>query len=420
MVIPIGISAQNYNNNPYTRFAIGDLINSGFSYNRSLGGSSIGLRPSNQVNYMNPASYTSQDTLSFLFHAGISGRGSYLSTSEAKDNSKNINVDYLALGFPVTSWWKFSVGLVPFNRIHYYFRDYQESREEVAIEYKGSGGYNEFYFGTSLQLLKYVSIGMNAGYLFGDLNRERSIDVPDATVASTKIEEDYIASDFHYRLGMQVYPVFTSSKEHTHQFILGIIYDVKTNIKIDYQSITKRNFPSHVQYPIVDTFNIISDSITYLKLPAKIGIGLTYNYDNRLMITTEYSRQNFSKGIRLNQYVDLVDYSSYRMGIEFIPTPISKRTRAKYFERMHYRLGAHYTNTYLSFNGHSITDYGFSAGIGFPWRNPQKLYTNTLFNLSYEFGKRGTTDYGLINEYYHIFTVGITLYDFWFLKPKYD
>ena len=153
--LPIGVFGQNYSNNPYTRFAIGDLINSGFSYNRSMGGSSIGLRPSNQVNYLNPASYTAQDTLSFLFHTGLSGRSSILSTLDAKDRSNNINIDYLAIGFPVTSWWKFSVGLVPYSRIQYYFRDYKESLEEVAIEYKGIGGFNEFYFGTSFQLLKF-------------------------------------------------------------------------------------------------------------------------------------------------------------------------------------------------------------------------------------------------------------------------
>jgi len=414
------VLGQNYNNNPYTRFAIGDLINTGFSYNRSLGGSSIGLRPKNQVNYLNPASYTSQDTLSFLFHAGISGRSSFLSNIEEKDNSNNLNIDYIAIGFPITKWWKFSLGLAPYSRTQYFFRDYQELSDEVAIEYKGRGGLNEFYFGTAFQPVKFISIGMNVNYLFGDLNRMRSIDIPDATVASTKITEDYVASDFYYRIGLQCYPWFTSNKGHTHQLILGAVYDFKTNIKINYKSITERNFPSQAANPIVDTFNIIDDSTTHLKLPMKFGIGLTYNYDDRIMVTAEYSRQNFSGGIGLYQYIDLADYSSYRFGLEVIPSPMSDRTRAKYFERMHYRLGAHMTNSYLILADQQIRDFGMSIGVGLPWRNPQKLYTNTLFNLTYEFGKRGTTDYGLIQEFYHIFTVGIALYDFWFLKPKYD
>lgn len=418
IVLPMGMSGQNYNNNPYTRFAIGDLINTGFSYNRSMGGSSIALRPSNQVNYMNPASYTSQDTLSFLFHAGVSSRSSYLSMADTKDQTNNINIDYLAIGFPVTHWCKFSTGLVPFNRIQYYFRDYQESLEEIAIEYRGNGGYNEFYFGTSFQFFKFVSLGLNAGYLFGNITRIQLIDMPESQVANTKIKENFISSDFHYRMGLQVYPKFISANEKMHQFIFGAIYDIGTDIKINYESITTRNFPSY--NPIIDTFSIVSDSVTHLKLPVKFGFGFTYNFDNRIAATFEYSQQNFSEGIGLPLIINLVDYSSLRFGIEIIPKPMSDRARAKYYERIHYRMGGHYTKTYVELANQHIADYGVSIGIGLPWRNSQKLYTNTTFNLSYEFGKRGTTDFGLINEYYHNVTIGITLHDFWFLKPKYD
>ena len=419
IALSIGVSGQNYSNNPYTRFAIGDLMNDGFAYNSSLGGSSFGLRPSNQVNYLNPASYTAQDTLSFLFHAGLNGRMSFLSTSQEKDHSNNVNIEYLAIGFPLTNWWKFSVGLVPFSRVQYYFRDYNESLQEIAIEYVGSGGFNEFYFGTALQLHKFVSVGMNAGYLFGSIDRERSISVPDEIIGNTNFTENLIASDFRYRFGIQVYPEFKTEKEHTHQFIFGAIYDLGTKININYKSIIDRTFQT-IQGPIIDTFNVVPDSATYLNLPAKFGIGVTYNYDNRLIITAEYSRQNFSKGLGLDMDELLTDYSSYRCGIEFVPVPMTDRTRATYIERMHYRLGFRYTNTYLALAGQQITDYGVSLGVGFPWRNSQKLFTNTLFNFSYEFGKRGTTDFGLINEYYHNFTMAVTLFDYWFLKPKYD
>jgi len=116
----------------------------------------------------------------------------------------------------------------------------------------------------------------------------------------------------------------------------------------------------------------------------------------------------------------LKDYTSYRFGIEYNPVPMTDRSRAKYYQRIRYRIGGYYTNTYLSFDGHQINDAGFSIGVGLPWRNTQKLYTNTAFNFTYEFGKRGTRDFGLIQEYYHRFTIGINLFDYWFMKPKYD
>ena len=122
----------------------------------------------------------------------------------------------------------------------------------------------------------------------------------------------------------------------------------------------------------------------------------------------EYTKQSFSNGIGWPTSYDLVDYSSFRFGAEFIPVPVGSRTRAAYHKRMHYRLGGHLTNTYLSIDGQQISDYGISVGLGLPWRNSQRLYTNTAFNLTYEFGVRGTTNNGLVKENYHIITLGVS------------
>jgi hypothetical protein len=41
-------------------------------------------------------------------------------------------------------------------------------------------------------------------------------------------------------------------------------------------------------------------------------------------------------------------------------------------------------------------------------------------NFSCSFGKRGTTENNLIEENYTAFGVNLTLYDFWFLKRKFQ
>jgi hypothetical protein len=43
-----------------------------------------------------------------------------------------------------------------------------------------------------------------------------------------------------------------------------------------------------------------------------------------------------------------------------------------------------------------------------------------MFNLSYEYGVRGTNDHGLIKENYHVISLAFTLHDYWFLQSKYD
>ena len=238
LIFPLSIFGQNYINTPYSRYAIGDLINTGLSYNRSMGGSSIALRPSNQINYLNPAAYTSQDTMSFLFQGGVAGRSSTIQTDDGTDQTNNINIEYLTIGFPIAKWWKFSVGLVPYSRINYLFREvpYPEDFGYLAIDYKGNGGFNEFYFGTSYEIKNFLSIGLNACYLFGSLDKERLVDnidpntassFPFQTVANLYYKEEYKASDFYFRLGLQAYKTYAEK----HTFIIGATFDGKTKIK---------------------------------------------------------------------------------------------------------------------------------------------------------------------------------------------
>lgn len=422
VILPVGVSGQNYTNNPYTRYAIGDLINTGLDYNRSMGGAGIGLRPVNQVNFLNPASYTAQDTMSFLFQAGLTGKFSKLTSTEGSDDVKNINIEYLVMGFPITRWWKFSIGLVPFSRIQYnYYAEYELGQpENLSLTYNGSGGFNEFYFGSAWEPIKNVSFGVNAGYLFGKLKKERVFRLENSNLNPTSINEDYIANDFYFKFGLQYHPSFIDKNDRKHQFIFGTTYDSKANVKVTIDAISARYFIVESNlYELIDTFEII-DSVAYLTLPQKFGFGLSYVFNDRLAVTAEYSKQNFTKGIGINRFNQLADYSSIRFGLEFIPIPLSDRQRARYFERMHYRVGAYYTNTYLSLNGHQIKDYGLTIGLGFPWRNSQNLFTHTAFNISYRYGIRGTTKYDLLKENYHIITIGVTLHDFWFLKAKYD
>jgi hypothetical protein len=421
IAFPLKVCGQNYFNTPYSSYAAGDQIMSGFSYNRSLGGSGIALRPKNQINYLNPASYTAQDTLSFLFEVGATERIVKLFSDTDEGKSNNMNIEYLALGFPITRWCKFSVGIAPYSRMQYFFQELpiNSETETMLLSYNGSGGFNEFYFGPSFTVGNFLSIGANAGYLFGSLYKNLVLDYADNSTGgtSTILNENYVASDFYYKIGVQAFKTFNEK----HELIFGATVDPKTKIKLKQNKIQFRDFHNiHGAAYLIDTLSNISDSLGYFNLPAKIGLGFTYIYDNKLLLTLEYEKQNFSKGSFFGNSNNLADYSSVRFGAEFTPVPITERKRAKYIQRVHYRIGSHYTSTPLILSGTRIKDYGFSVGFGIPLRNPQKIYTYSTFNITYEYGIRGTLDNGLIKEKYQIITVGLTLHDFWFFKPKYD
>lgn len=421
-----GVIGQNYYNAPYTRYLIGDIINSGFSYNKSLGGSSIALRPHNQLNYLNPASFTAQDTNSFLLQLGVNGRYANITTDLDSDNSFNMNIDYLAIGFPVTKWWNVSIGATPYSRIQYSFREESSGSsigEEMIFDYNGSGGFNEFYMGNSFTISNVVSLGLNVSYLFGSLDRQQISYLPELTYYSASIEnKSYsIASDFYFKAGFQYHPTINDK----HSIIIGATYDFQSKIDVKRKSQTIRaNTSSTVSGGgkiSFDTLNFNDNELNPFTLPSKLAIGATYIYDESILVTAEYINQDWSGTEIVTSNFKAGLYESIRFGAEYTPVPLSNRIRVNYLKRMSYRIGGNFTKTYLyTVDNKNISDNSVSIGIGLPVKNARKIFTGTNINIGYQYGQRGTTENGLIKDKYHNFSIGITLHDFWFLKPKYD
>ena len=86
-----------------------------------------------------------------------------------------------------------------------------------------------------------------------------------------------------------------------------------------------------------------------------------------------------------------------------------------YLDRIVIRGGFYFQNTGMVINGQSIKDRAFTAGLGLP------LYgTFSNINIGMEFGKRGTTNAGLIEENYTNIHIGLSFNDLWFKKRKYE
>lgn len=56
---------------PYTRYGIGEIVVDGTGVLKAIGNSSSAFRQNNKINFNNPASYSEQDTLSFLFNFDV-------------------------------------------------------------------------------------------------------------------------------------------------------------------------------------------------------------------------------------------------------------------------------------------------------------------------------------------------------------
>ena len=80
MSLALAVNAQSGMNSPYSQWGLGILSDQTSGFNAGMNGVGLGFHEHNQVNYINPASYSSVDSLTFLFDAGISGQISNLDT----------------------------------------------------------------------------------------------------------------------------------------------------------------------------------------------------------------------------------------------------------------------------------------------------------------------------------------------------
>jgi hypothetical protein len=208
--------------------------------------------------------------------------------------------------------------------------------------------------------------------------------------------------------------MFTDINEK-NRVTMGFTLNTKTRINTGYDSLVVREIFGFE----LDTLKYVNDDGNIL-FPQRIGAGVTYVYDNKLLLGIDYIYQDWSKALFFDHDYALAKSSSLRFGMEYVPMPLTDTRKGKYWQRIKFRMGGHYTKSYVQVDGEQVNNYGISMGVGLPWKNEKKLYTNTYFNISYELGQRGTTDNGLLKEIYHIITIDLNLYDFWFLQPKYD
>ena len=67
------VTAQtNGSNSPYSRYGFGLLNDRAQGFNKGMSGLAYGMRNGKELNAKNPASYSSIDSLSFIFDIGLS------------------------------------------------------------------------------------------------------------------------------------------------------------------------------------------------------------------------------------------------------------------------------------------------------------------------------------------------------------
>ena len=166
--------AQSGTNSPYSQYGIGVLSDQGNSFNRGMNGIGLGLRPHTQINYLNPASYSAVDSLSFILDAGLSLQMTNFKEGKVSRNAKNANFEYAVAGFRAAPNLGVAFGILPVSNVGYQFtnKQYDETyTTSVTSTYSGTGGLHEAFVGLGWSPVKGFSFGLifcfwrNAGWI---------------------------------------------------------------------------------------------------------------------------------------------------------------------------------------------------------------------------------------------------------------
>lgn len=396
---------------PYSRFGLGDLTGNTNAWNMSMAQLGIGIQSPIHVNYTNPASYGAFDSLSFIFEGGFNGEFINLTSNYQSVNRSNGSLGYLLFGMPVNRWWKTSLGLVPYSNVGYNVANYEEypTTGTVLRVYSGSGGISRVFWGNAFKPFRGLSLGINASYLFGSMDRGGTVYFPDSlNTMNFRANNALTMNDLSFTFGAQYKTKLSSDLFMT----LGAVYSPTLNMAAKTDIIATTFLRSSTGTESVrDTLLMRDDLKGDIVIPTAAGGGFSFERPDKWMAGVDFKWQNWEKFRAFELSDSLADSWQVSAGAQVIPNIDNYNN---YLSRIHYRIGFTFNKTYLVLRGQQLNEYAISAGFGLPLRG-----IKTMVNVAFQYGNRGTTAQNLIQESYFKVVLGFSIYERWFVKRKY-
>jgi len=408
---------------PYSFYGVGDLMRPGTPYNRAMGGIGTGVRTSRQINFLNPAALTAQDSLAFMIDFGFESQNYYSAYYSADPNDKelrkaasnNVNVHHLGMSFPIARKLVVGVGLFPYSNVGYRMQRTETDPEIIAAvgniyyKYQGEGGINQVAFSLGYAISNRLSIGAQAQYYFGAIDHYSNIINTTNPYFSNVISGTSLkVGNFGASLGAQ----YDHPLNKDLRLTVGATYQFTTPLGSRYLDFAYAHTGA-----LVDTVRYTDKKGASISIPQTFSLGVSIRKGDLWMAGLEYVYQDWNDKALNDTSFQQIRFTVtpghlFRAGAEWTPRRGDFRN---YLNRCTYRIGFNYEKTYMNFNNHQINDIGASIGFGFPINR-----WNTGINVAAEIGQRGTTRHGLIRETYFKFSVSFSLYDIWFFKQQID
>ncbi len=398
------VLAQSGTNSPYSQYGLGALSEQSQGFSRGMNGVGLALRRGDIVNTLNPASYSAVDSLTMIFDVGVSGQLTNFKEGKGRVNARNAAFEYAVGSFRLLPNVGMTVGILPFTSVGYNYSKttfLDHTNGSLTETYAGEGGLRQVFLGAGWRVLKPLSVGVNVGYLWGDI--DRSVTTSSTTYINS-LARQYAFSVSSYKLDFGVQ--WQQKLDRHNVLTLGATVGIGHKLGSD---------------PVCQIVNVSNADTTKfqisngLSLPMTYAVGASWNHRDKLLVEADFSLQQWGKldfpdissaGGYVMQSGLLKDLYQVKAGVDYVPLPMGRNL----LTRVHYRFGLGYATPYYNINGISgPKEFSMSAGFGIP-------ISRSMLNVGAQWVHASAKD--MITENTFRINLGLTFNEGWFAKWK--
>ena len=385
----------------YSIFGIGDIIYGHTSASQAMGGTQIGYSSDNTISVFNPALWgkirTTRIQTGYRFNQNILN----VADRNILQNNGAMNGFYSIFNFDTTKEISAGFMIQPVSSVNYYMSSVIDPTDSATLGlvgnklYRGSGGLSNITLGLGTKIIEGLYLGASVSAIIGRMEHTSITNIVNIHTVNSQINNTSVVSGVNTNLGMYIEPIKNMG--------IGIFYNAasKGNLEDRTEYLFNPYLRNSPDTAIIEEYDI--------DLPTFWGIGFSYKFGYKVLLALDYLQGNFKKVSIYSGENEFDNSNRISLGVVFLGNP---NPYSSLINRTSYKLGAYSEQLYYNVAGRKINEYGITGGIQFP------ISRTALIDFSLVVGRRGTSQYGLLQETFGRMIVDISIGDNWFRPIK--
>jgi hypothetical protein len=405
---------------PYSAYGFGDLVPAVRTSQALMAGAGVAFTEPFTVLSDNPASYSGLARP--VFDINITARRTDLRSATSSAQRSEASFMGFSLGVPFGKGrWGLALGLNPYTDVSYGLTE-RVSTEVGVVErsYTGSGGLDRVFAGVGHTVLvqradslghtgNRLFVGANFNFLFGSIEQTRDAVYPfDGGFSNLRAFSSLLLRAPSGDVGAIWQGDLTrkATKESDNwRYGIGVSAQLPVQFRATYSDLISTYARNSSGIETLRDSVVQNDGVRgQVDLPFGLGFGLSVR-NTRWIFTAEARYRDWS-----DLSIEVPGYT--------LPAPTRAATtliaaarfnpsfEGSLFQRTVYRAGVRYGQDYLVVNDQGLNTMAMTLGLSLPIN---ALQTNSYIHIGGEFGRRGETTNGLIQEQYATLWLGLSI-----------